>query len=138
MGDSAASAQNILPRFTRVLNSSCDFASTAVMQLLFSVTRSLKYAVMFLAVCVLLPSATLASHSQEQPKRQRITGIDHVAIYVSNVHKFRKFYSDVFGLTVSCPQYTGSETCFLVRPPYQRLVLKSAPLQTTNRSEERR
>jgi len=132
MGDPAASAQNILPRFSRALNSSWDFASTAVMQHLFSVTRSLKYAVMFLAVCVLLPSATLASHSQEQPKRQRITGIDHVSIYVSNVHKSRKFYSDVFGLTVSCPQYTGSETCFLVRPPYQRLVLKSAPLQTKN------
>src|ERR1700687_6101411 len=92
--------------------------------------RSLKYAVMLLALCLVLQSATLASYSQQQPKRPRITGIDHVSIYVSNLNKSRKFYSDVFGLTVSCPQYTGAKTCFIVSPSNQRLILKSAPPRT--------
>jgi len=102
------------------------------MQRLFRVSRGLEYAVMLLALSVVLQSATLASPSQEQPKRPRITGIDHVSVYVSNINKSRKFYSDVLGLTLSCPQYTGSETCFLVRPPYQRLILKSAPPPVRN------
>ena len=130
MSDPAASTQNVLPRFSRALNSSLGCASTAFMQHWFSVTRNLNYAVMLLALCVMFRSATLAADSQEEPKRQRITGIDHVSVYVSNINKSRKFYADVFGLTVSCPQYTGSGICFLVRPPYQRLVLKSAPPQT--------
>ncbi|HTW30114.1 MAG TPA: VOC family protein, partial [Candidatus Sulfotelmatobacter sp.] len=37
------------------------------------------------------------------------------------------FYSHVLGLTVACPQYSGPETCFLVGPSGQRILLKPAP-----------
>ena len=100
------------------------------MQHLFRVTSSLKYAAILLALCV---TAMLASRPQEHPKRQRITGIDHVSIYVSDVNKSRHFYSDVLGLTIGCPQYTGPGACFLVRPADQRLILKPAPTETENR-----
>lgn len=76
---------------------------------------------------LLLQPGMFASPLGEQSKRPRITGIDHVTIYVSDVTKSRQFYSDVLGLSTGCPGYTGSETCFLVRPSDQRLLLKPAP-----------
>jgi catechol 2,3-dioxygenase-like lactoylglutathione lyase family enzyme len=68
----------------------------------------------------------------EQPKRPHITGIDYVRIYVSDMDKSRHFYSDVFGLTIGCPQYPAWEACFLLGPADQRLLLKRAPTQTEN------
>jgi catechol 2,3-dioxygenase-like lactoylglutathione lyase family enzyme len=95
--------------------------------------RSSKCAPIFcgghLALFLALQSLTFASPAQEQPKRPAITGIDHVTVYVSDVNKSRQFYSDVFGLTVGCPQYAGPETCFLVRPAPQRLLLKQSSTQ---------
>jgi catechol 2,3-dioxygenase-like lactoylglutathione lyase family enzyme len=82
-----------------------------------------------LALCLALSSVTLATRSPEQNARPRITGIDHVTIYVSDMEKSRRFYSDVLGLTVGCPRYSGPETCFLVRPSEQRLLLKPAPTE---------
>lgn len=81
-----------------------------------------------LVLCFALACVTLAAGSLEQISRPRITGIDHVTLYVSDVEKSRRFYSDVLGLTVRCPQYSGSETCFLVRPE-QRILLKLAPTE---------
>jgi catechol 2,3-dioxygenase-like lactoylglutathione lyase family enzyme len=78
-----------------------------------------------LVLCFALSCVTRATGSPEKIGRPRITGIDHVTIYVSHVEKSRRFYSDVLGLTVRCPQYSGSETCFLVRPE-QRILLKLA------------
>src|SRR5262249_6049096 len=101
------------------------------MQCLFRVKHSLKYAVTVLALFAGLQSKILAS-PQEQPKRPRINGIDHVSIYVSDVNRSRQFYSDVLGLTIGCPQYTGRETCLLVGSSNQRLLLKPAPTQTEN------
>jgi catechol 2,3-dioxygenase-like lactoylglutathione lyase family enzyme len=90
-------------------------------------------AVDFLVLCaVLLPCATFASSSDDRSKHPRITGIDHVTIYVSDVTKSRQFYSDVLGLTIGCPQYTGPETCFLILPSGKRLLLKPAPADTRN------
>src|SRR5579863_10276 len=90
-------------------------------------------AVNFLVLCaVLLPCATFASSSEDPSKHPRITGIDHVTIYVSDVTKSRQFYSNVLGLTVGCSGYSGPETCFLVRPSGQRLLLKPAPTDIRN------
>jgi catechol 2,3-dioxygenase-like lactoylglutathione lyase family enzyme len=85
-----------------------------------------------LLLCLVLQSAMFASGLGEQPDRPRITGIDHVTIYVSDVTKSRHFYSNVLGLTIGCPSYTGPETCFLVRPSDQRLLLKPAPTDIRN------
>jgi catechol 2,3-dioxygenase-like lactoylglutathione lyase family enzyme len=71
------------------------------------------------------PATTFAGGSREQLKRPRITGIDHVTIYVSGIDKSRHFYSDILGLT-GCPKYNGTETCFVVRPGTQRVLLRPA------------
>ena len=102
------------------------------MQRFFRVKRGLKYPLMLLALCFGLQSSLLAARPQEQPQRPRITGIDHVTIYVSDIKKSRQFYSEVFGLTTACPQYKASEPCFLVGTANQRLLLEQAPTETTN------
>jgi len=84
-------------------------------------------AVGFLALCALWPAAAFRSGPGERPERPRITGIDHVTIYVSDVNQSRKFYSDVLGLAMGCPQYTGPETCFLLPRSSQRVLLRPAP-----------
>jgi len=82
-----------------------------------------------LVFCFALSGLLLASGSPKQTGRPRITGIDHVTIYASEVERSRRFYSDVLGLTVDCPQYLRSEVCFLVRPSEQRIVLKRVPTE---------
>ena len=101
------------------------------MQRLSRLKLSLRCAASVLALCVVLRFPTFAS--QEPMKRPRITGIDHVIIYVSQFNKSRRFYSEVLGLTIDCPHYTQG-TCFLVGPASQRVVLQPAPTQTENRS----
>ena len=80
-----------------------------------------------LLLCFALWGVLWASASSKQTGRPRITGIDHVTIYVSDVEKSRRFYSDVLGLTVGCPQYSGSEACLRVRPSEQQIQLKLVP-----------
>jgi len=82
-----------------------------------------------LVLCFALSAVMLASASPNKTGRPRITGIDHVTIYVSDVEKSRRFYSDVLGLTVGCPQYSGSDTCFLVCPWEQRILLEPVPTE---------
>ena len=96
------------------------------MQGWFRVPRGLKHAVMMLALGVGLRPATAA-------ERPHITGIDHVTVYVSNVNRSRHFYSDVLGLRIGCPQYSGADPCFLVPPSNQRVLLKPTQAQTKNR-----
>lgn len=105
-----------------------------VMQCLSNVARGMEYAATLLSLCAVLQSAGLASSSEKQPERPRILGIDHVSVYVSNVEKSGQFYSEVLGLTTHCPQYTASETCYLVAPSNQRVLLKQAPSQAKNRT----
>ena len=83
-----------------------------------------------LVLCLVLPCVASVSRLPKQAERPRITGIDHVTIYVSDITKSRRFYSDVLGLTTGCPQYSGPEVCFLVAPSDQRLLLKLAPTET--------
>jgi catechol 2,3-dioxygenase-like lactoylglutathione lyase family enzyme len=96
--------------------------------------RSLRYAAIVVAFCTPVRITTLNSPPAAQPTRPHITGIDYVRVYVSDIDKSRKFYSDVLGLTVGCPQYTNDDICFLVRPSAQRLLLKRAPIETANRT----
>ena len=93
-------------------------------------------AVSSLLLCLVLQSAMFASRLGEQPERPRITGIDHVTIYVSDVTKSRQFYSNVLGLTIGCPSYAGPETCFLIRPSGQRLLLKPASTDMRNNAHK--
>ena len=85
-----------------------------------------------LALCLVLQSVTLATNPAAQPKRPRITGIDHVTVYVSDIARSKQFYSDDLGLTPGCPQYAGPEICYLVLPSEQRILLKAAPADITN------
>ena len=94
------------------------------------ITRSQHFV---LLVCLLLQAGTLAWNSERQPQRPRIMGIERVSIYVSDINRSRRFYSDVLGLA-SCPLATGPDSCFLVHPTGQRIVLKPAPTQTGNDS----
>jgi catechol 2,3-dioxygenase-like lactoylglutathione lyase family enzyme len=79
-------------------------------------------AVSFLLLCLVLTPTSFA----QETERPRITGIDHVTIYVTDLKKSLHFYEHVLGLTLGCPGYSGTETCFLVRPSNQRLLLKPA------------
>jgi len=97
------------------------------------IIRKRQFAVVLLPVCILLQASTLASNPEKRPQRPRITGIEHVSIYVSDTNRSRRFYSDVLGLA-SCPRITGPDSCFLVQPTDQRIVLKRAPTQTGNDS----
>ena len=77
----------------------------------------------------LMASAAAASSGKELP-RPRITGIDHVTIYVTDVEKSRQFYSGTLGITTSCAPSNSPETCLLVLPSKQRVLLKRAPVSS--------
>ncbi len=85
-----------------------------------------------LTVCVSLQSAALASSFGKPAPRPRIIGIDHVSVYVNDLEKSRKFYSEVLGLTTKCPEHAGPDACFLVAPSEQRVVLRPAPAQANH------
>jgi hypothetical protein len=70
---------------------------------------------------------SLAGASPDQPARPKITGIDHVRLYVSSVDKSRAFYGDVLGLPSSgggCSGVVGP--CFPVNW-YQQVELEKVP-----------
>lgn len=90
---------------------------------------SLKCAANLVVLCLFM-HLEMTAFAQEQPKRPRITGIDHVTIYVSDLNKSLQFYSDYLGFSTTCPQYAGADKCFLVGPASQRILLKRAPIQT--------
>src|SRR5690348_8561874 len=83
----------------------------------------------FLALFLSLSCVKLAAQAPRQPGRPRITGIDHVTIYVGDLAKSKQFYSEILGLAEGCPEYTGPETCYVVAPSEQRLLLKLAPAE---------
>jgi len=87
------------------------------MQGLIGVTRIYwKHAAILLATGLLLQLATLHSGAQDEPKRPRITGIDHVRLYVSDIEKSRNFYAKSVGLgfTVGVACRTVAYPCFPV------------------------
>jgi catechol 2,3-dioxygenase-like lactoylglutathione lyase family enzyme len=104
------------------------------MQAFFKTMTNLKPAVVLLGLCFVLPSPAVAARPDERRQRPRISGIDHVTIYVSDANRSRQFYSRDLGLTTGCPQYIGPETCFFVGPANQRVLLKRAPTETKSRT----
>ena len=78
-----------------------------------------------------MASAAAASSDEKLP-RTRITGIDHVTIYVTDLEKSRQFYAGTLGFTASCAPSRGPEGCLLVLPSRQRVLLKPAPAQVGN------
>jgi len=101
------------------------------MKLVFRITRLPHHVSAILFLSLLLHASSLAANSH-QLKRPRITGIDHVTIYVSDMERSRHFYGEVLGLHSSCLQYKGSGACYVVAPSSQQIVLKQAPPATKN------
>jgi catechol 2,3-dioxygenase-like lactoylglutathione lyase family enzyme len=70
-----------------------------------------------------------ASQAQDKSARPRITGIHHVALYVTDIKKSQEFYSHILGLPSA--DYRCSRTvhsCFAVSwGPKQHVELKQAP-----------
>src|SRR5258708_19546962 len=73
-------------------------------------------AVNSLLLCLVLLPASFA----EETERPRITGIDHVTIYITDIKKSLHFYEHILGLTPGCPDYSGRETCFPYLPSTHR------------------
>src|SRR5260370_5357143 len=73
-----------------------------------------KHAAILLATGFLFQLAALHSGAQDKPKRPRITGIDHVRLYVKDVDKSREFYKSIMGLPErgGCIGHTGA--CFTI------------------------
>ena len=102
------------------------------MQPLFKIAGVFKQVAILFMLYMLVLSAALASDSPGQVRRPRITGIDHVVVYVTDIQKSSHFYSDALGLGAGCPRYTSPEPCYLVSPSDQRIILKQAPAQIDN------
>src|SRR5690242_20796828 len=99
------------------------------MKALITTKRTVTYVAIVLTFCIPARTTMLHSRRVEQPKRPHITGIDYVRIYVTDVEKSLHFYSNIFGLTISCRQYRPREACLRVGLAEQRLLLQPAPTQ---------
>lgn len=90
-----------------------------------------KLAAILLAAGLFFPLAAFHSVAKDAPKRPRITGIDHVRLYVTDIDKSREFYTKYVGL----PAHPGlgcenaPHTCFAIEPAEQ-IELQSAPSST--------
>ena len=74
-----------------------------------------KHAAVLLAAGLLLPFGVLQSRAQDKIKRPRITGIDHVRLYVTDIDKSREFYSKLMGVRQGggmCLCFEDSDRCF--------------------------
>jgi len=74
--------------------------------------------------------ATLfCSHANGQASRPKITGIDHVRLYVTNIGKTREFYSTLYGVRPKeIPCYGNLRPCFTIGwARNQKLSLEQAP-----------
>jgi catechol 2,3-dioxygenase-like lactoylglutathione lyase family enzyme len=72
------------------------------MQGLIGATRIyLKHAAILLATGLFFQSLSLHSEAQDELKRPRITGIDHIRVFAGSIDKSRAFYTSVLGLPSS-------------------------------------
>jgi catechol 2,3-dioxygenase-like lactoylglutathione lyase family enzyme len=87
-----------------------------------------KHAAILLAAGLALQLAAVHSGAQDKPKRPRITGIDHVRLYVTDVGKANDFYSKIVGLPTKTAYgcRTVSLPCFVVNT-HQQIELQSVP-----------
>jgi catechol 2,3-dioxygenase-like lactoylglutathione lyase family enzyme len=86
------------------------------MQGLIGVLRTyLKHAAILLVVGIVLQLAVLRGQPQEAPKRPRITGIDHVRLYVTDANRSSSFYNRLMGVHVAGRGCTDAPApCFTV------------------------
>jgi len=99
------------------------------MQGLIGVTRIyFKHAVILLATGLVFQLAAVHSGAQDKPKRPRITGIDHVRLYVANREKAIEFYAKFFGPPTKTAYgcRAASHPCFPVRID-QQIELEQSP-----------
>jgi catechol 2,3-dioxygenase-like lactoylglutathione lyase family enzyme len=104
------------------------------MQGLIGITRIyLKHAIILLATGLLFQLAAVRSDAQDKPKRPRITGIDHIRIYVSDIDKSRAFYRKYLGLQEGGIGCRGvSRPCFSTHwADKQAIELEPAPSSGT-------
>jgi catechol 2,3-dioxygenase-like lactoylglutathione lyase family enzyme len=82
-----------------------------------------------IALVVAIAALSLPLGAQNPPPRPKITGIDHVRIYVTDIEKSREFYSDILGLPASGGGCAGdSRPCFPVNvTPMQQIEMEKAP-----------
>jgi catechol 2,3-dioxygenase-like lactoylglutathione lyase family enzyme len=74
-----------------------------------------KHAALLLAVGLVLQIASSHSRAQQKPARPRITGIDHVRIYVTDTHSSSSFYQRLMGVHAAGRGCTdASLPCFTV------------------------
>jgi catechol 2,3-dioxygenase-like lactoylglutathione lyase family enzyme len=73
-----------------------------------------KHAAILLATGLLLQLAAVHSGAQDKPKRPRITGIDHVRLYVTDVVKSREFYKSAMGLDERGGCIENTAACFTI------------------------
>src|SRR2546430_1855367 len=86
-------------------------------------------------ICFFTVFATLfCAHVNAQGPRPKITRLDHVRLYVSDVEKARDFYSHLYGVRPDYnPCYEGLRPCFTIGwGREQRVVLAQAPFEQTN------
>jgi catechol 2,3-dioxygenase-like lactoylglutathione lyase family enzyme len=84
----------------------------------------MKQIVLLLAACLI--GSSLAA--QDTPVRPRITGIDHVLLYVASIENARTFYTKVLGLPSDGGGCAGvAQPCFPVSW-YQQIELEKVPL----------
>jgi catechol 2,3-dioxygenase-like lactoylglutathione lyase family enzyme len=88
----------------------------------------LKHAAILLATGLLFQFAADHSGAQEKSKRPRITGIDHVRLYVADIGKANAFYAKLVGLptTTAYGCRTVSLACFVVNT-HQQIELQPVP-----------
>jgi|ERR1043166_472985 len=87
-----------------------------------------RHAAILLAIAAVLQFASLAGLANDAPARPRITGIDHVRLYVANREKAIQFYSKLVGLptNVAYGCRTASHPCFPVWTD-QQIELEQSP-----------
>ncbi len=74
----------------------------------------MKHAAVLLAAGFLFQLAALHSGAQDKPKRPRITGIDHVRLFVTDVNKSREFYKSIMGLPERGGCIGQTTACFTI------------------------
>jgi catechol 2,3-dioxygenase-like lactoylglutathione lyase family enzyme len=84
-------------------------------------------AIASLVICSLVSSRAANAGGDNPPVRPKITGIDHVRLYVSDAAKSRAFYSEVLGLPTGGGNCTGgTRPCFAVNAE-QYVELEAVP-----------
>src|SRR2546430_5424608 len=75
--------------------------------------------------------------AQDQPTRPPITGIAHVRIYSTDLHKSLDFYSQILGMTPRNAGCTGmARPCFIVNDRQQIQLSEVGSCPEFGRSEE--